>query len=194
MNTKIYHGAITASDIAKALVTRFNHGNLIARQINNKDRAVVQIASRSNPTSGGQTALGVTLQQNKDGVTVQVGKQSWLGIAASLGVTAMAAIVNPINLITRLDDIAQDFEYLQLDDQIWEAIDEIARTAGASHQLAEDLRSLACEYCNTANAINAPSCMACGAPLGNRQPVPCKNCGFIIKGDTARCPNCQAAV
>ena len=90
METKIYHGDIKPSDFAQALTGEFNQGNLRAQQIGRNKEIVVQIGTRQMRRSGGDTAMTVTLKQVEDGVAVQIGKQSWLGIAASLGTTALA--------------------------------------------------------------------------------------------------------
>jgi len=60
----------------------------------------------------------VLIQKVEDGVSVQAGQQAWLGVAASLGYTALAALRNPFTLLGRLDDLAQDVEYIQLSDNI----------------------------------------------------------------------------
>jgi hypothetical protein len=190
MQPRIFHGNLTPNDIARALIGQFNRGNLRAQQLGSGDQVVVQIATREYAQSGGQTALTATLQKVEDGVAVQIGKQGWLGVAASLGQTAMAALLNPWNLLGRLDDIAQDIENLQLSDQVWQAVEEVARAKGASYELSERLRRLVCSYCNTPNPIGEPSCMACGAPLGDVQPYTCKSCGFVIKSQESFCPNC----
>lgn len=190
MERRIFHGDLQAVDVAKALIARFNRGNLVAHQVKSGEQIIVQIATRQRPASGGQTALGVTLQQIADGVTVQLGEQSRLGIMASLGVTALSAIKSPLNLLGRLDDLAQDIEHLQLDEKVWETIEEVAQARGASLQLSEKLRSLSCEYCGVANAVGEARCIACGAPLGDTQPTTCRHCGFVITTETSICPNC----
>jgi len=116
--------------------------------------------------SGGQTALSVSLQKVEDGVSVQLGKQSWLGVAASLGMTALWTWHNPWNILTRLDDLAQDIENIQIIEDVWETIERTARAAGASFELSERLRRLVCPYCSTANPTGESHCIACGAPLG----------------------------
>ena len=190
MEQRIYHGKLSPHDIARALVAKFNRGNLRAQQLGDERQIVVQIATRQGATSGGDTAISVTLQQVEDGVAVQVGKQSWFSVAASLGTTALAAIRNPFNLLGRLDDIAQDIENLQLTQMIWQGIEEVVRATGASFELSERLRRMVCSYCNTANPIGEPNCIACGAPLGDVQPRTCLNCGFVIKTSEVICPNC----
>jgi DNA-directed RNA polymerase subunit RPC12/RpoP len=140
--------------------------------------------------SGGQTALTISLQKVEDGLAVQVGKQAWLGVAASLGMTALSAWRNPFNLLNRLDDLAQDIENLQPSERVWEVIEGEARKAGASFELSERLRRMVCLYCNTANPVGEACCLACGAPLGSVQPRTCSNCGFVIKTDETTCPNC----
>jgi hypothetical protein len=151
---------------------------------------LVQIASRQRPASGGQTALTVSLHKVEDGLSVQIGQQSWWGVAASLGMTALTAWRNPWSLLGRLDDLAQDFEYLQLSDQVWAVIEREARAAGASFELSERLRRMECTYCGTGNPVGEGSCIACGAPLGSVQPRTCKNCGFVVKSSEKICPNC----
>lgn len=189
--TRIFHGNLKPSDFAANLIAHFNRGNLIAQQIGDGSQIVVQIATAQRPVSGGQTALSVTLQAVEDGVAVQLGRQAWLGVAASLGVTALSAIRNPFNLLGRLDDLAQDIENLQLSDEVWRVIEATTRAAGASHELSERLRRVACEYCDTANPVGESSCIACGAPLGGVQPLTCRFCGFVLRRSDVFCPNCK---
>jgi hypothetical protein len=91
-----------------------------------------------------------------------------------------------------LDDLAQDIENINLDDKIWEVIEEVALTMGASHQLSEKLSRTTCEHCNTANPFGEPRCIACGAPLGGSQPRICKYCGFVASPDDVTCQNCDS--
>lgn len=84
MESKTYHGKITPEDIGRALLAEFDHGNLQAQMIGSPERMVVQIASRTFHTSGGQTAVTVTLEKIEDGVLVQLGDQQWLGVAAKI--------------------------------------------------------------------------------------------------------------
>ena len=191
METKIFHGKITPLDFAQALVGEFNQGNLRAQQIGRNQEIVVQIGTRDFRRSGGDTAMTVTLKKVDDGVAVQIGKQSWLGIAASLGTTALAAFRHPFHLLGRLDDVAQDIESLQISDRVWEVIEKTAKLKGASFALSERLRRMVCTYCNTANPVGEPSCVACGAPLGDSQPVTCPNCGFVVQREERVCPQCQ---
>lgn len=191
MEQRIYHGDLKPNDIARAVVARFNRGNLRAQQLGDGSNVVVQVTTRQGAVSGGQTALSITLQKVEDGVAIQVGKQAWLGVAASLGTTALAAIRNPFNLLGRLDDLAQDIENLKMTEQVWESVEEAVRAAGASFELSERLRRLVCPYCDTANPIGEPNCIACGAPLGNSQPRTCYNCGFVLKLNEDICPNCK---
>ena len=191
MEQRIYHGTLTPDLLAQALVAKFNRGNLRAQQLGSGQQVVVQVATRPGAPSGGQTAMSITLQKVEDGVAVQVGKQAWLGVAASLGQTALAAIRSPFNLLGRLDDLAQDIENLQVSQQVWEAVEEVARASGASFELSERLRRMVCDYCNTANPVGEPACVACGAPLGSAQPHTCTNCGFVVKNNESICPNCR---
>jgi hypothetical protein len=191
MERKIFHGTIKPVDIARSLLGEFNHGNLRAQTLGQNEKMVVQIGSRPDAQSGGQTAMTVTIQKMDDGVIVEIGQQAWLGVAASLGATALAAIRNPFSLLGRLDDIAQDIEHLQLNDRIWKVIADAVKSAGASTDLSDKLKRITCEYCDTANPVGASSCGACGAPLGNAQPATCKKCGYVVKTSEKTCPNCK---
>jgi len=190
MNPRIFHGDLTPNDIGRALVARFNRGNLRAQQFGSGDKAIIQIATLQRPFAGGQTALTVSLLKVGDGVSVQIGKQSWLGVVASLGLTALWTWRNPWNILSRLDDLAQDIENLQIVDQVWDVVEETARAAGASFELSERLRRMVCAYCNSANAVGESRCIACGAPMGDIQPATCQKCGYIVTNNENNCPNC----
>lgn len=190
---RTYHGNIGPNDFANALIAHFGQGNLKVQKFSKGDTVIVQIATSDQPVSGGQTSLTVSIHKIEDGVTVQLGRQSWLSVAASLGQTALWTWRNPWNLISRLDDLAQDFENLQLTDQVWELIEDTAYTLGAAFTLSERLRRLTCAYCHTANSVGASNCVSCGAPLGPEQPKTCKSCGFVLTREDIRCPNCGTA-
>lgn len=191
MERKIFHGNIKPVDVAQALLGEFNRGNLRAQTLGQSDKMIVQVSSRPDAASGGQTAMTVTIQRTEDGIIVEIGQQAWLGVAASLGATALAAIRNPFSLLSRLDDIAQDIEHLQLTERIWQVIHKSVQAAGASTELSEKLRRITCEYCHTANQVGDASCVSCGAPLGKAQPDTCKKCGFVVKKSDKTCPNCK---
>jgi hypothetical protein len=190
MERRIFHGILSPTDIAQALLAEFNQGNIRTQVFGKSDKLAVQIGTRPGTMSGGQTALTVSIQKAPDGVMVELGQQAWLGVAASLGQTAFSVLRNPFNLIGRLDDLAQDIESMQLSEKVWEVIARTAASAGASHQLTDRMSRLACEYCNTANPLGEPACIACGAPLGNAHPTSCPKCGFAVSNDESACPNC----
>lgn len=194
MERKIFHGKITPNEIASALIGEFNQGNLRAQTVGSGAKLVVQVGTRPGAASGGQTALTVSLQKIDDGVIVELGQQAWLGVAASLGASALAAIKNPFNLLGRLDDIAQDIENLQISERIWKVISKTVSTAGASTELSEKLKRLTCEYCQCANPVGEAACVACGAPLGAIHPTTCRKCGFVLQPKTQICPNCRQPV
>ena len=191
MERKILHGNITAKDIAHALMAEFNRGNLQAQTLEQASKTAVQVTTRSGATSGGQTALTISIQDIEDGVMIELGQQAWLGMAASLGQTALSALHNPLSLLGRLDDLAQDIENMQLQENIWKVIDRTSKTFGASHELSERLSRITCDHCGTANSLEQGSCTACGAPLGNAHPTACSNCGFPVTLEDALCPNCN---
>jgi len=190
MDQRIFHGNLNPADLAQSLLAEFNRGNLRAQIIGQADNLSVQISTQVGARSGGQTALTVTLQKAPDGVLIQLGQQEWFGTAASLGRTTMVTIMNPWNLLNRLDDIAQDVENIQLSEHVWQVIDQAARAIGTGYQLSERLSRLICEYCGTANQVGEAACIACGAPLGKLQPGTCPSCGFVIEPHEVKCPNC----
>lgn len=191
MEQRIFHGEIIPQDLATALIARFNRGNLQVQQVGSGERIAVQVATHRIARSGGNTAITIELQKAADGVSVLIGRQAWMGVAASLGATALAALKNPFSLLGRLDDVAQDIESLQLSEQIWQTIEATARSADATFELSERLRRLVCAYCDTANPVGEPACIACGAPLGQVQPTTCTACGFVVKNNDTICPNCK---
>lgn len=194
MEQRTFHGPVRPEDFASALVGEFDQGNLRAQVVGQDENLVVQIGSREFRASGGQTAISVHLATVEDGVLVTLGQQQWLGVAASLGQTALAALRNPLTLLGRLDDIAQDIGSLQITERIWQTLDSAAGSLGASQQISERLRRLTCPYCLTANPVGEARCLGCGAPLGQQQPVSCPKCGFVSPAGTAACPKCGAVL
>jgi hypothetical protein len=192
MERRIFHGNIKPNDIAHALMAEFNRGNLHAQILGSKDRMAVQIATRTGTPSGGHTALTINLQTVEDGILVELGQQAWLGVAASLGQTAISALRNPFSLLGRLDDLAQDIESMQLSEKTWNVIERTVATLKASYALSEKLTRLTCEYCGAANPLGEACCLACGAPLGDAHPTTCARCGFVVTLEETVCPNCNA--
>lgn len=192
MEQRIFHGDISPRDLANVLVGEFNRGNLRALHVGSERESIVQISTRDRPRSGGQTSITITIRAVEDGVAVQIGEQAWLGVAASLGQTALTTIHDPWSLLGRLDDLAQDIENLQLSDQVWSVVESSAQALGFTFELSERLRRLVCAYCLTANPVGEGNCISCGAPLGEYQPRTCLNCGFVVKKDEITCPNCNA--
>ncbi len=194
MDRRVFHGQITPIQLAQALIAAFDRGNLRAQTFGNPDRMIVQIATRPHAASGGQTALTVTLEAHPDGVIVQMGQQEWWSTIASLGKSALTALRNPLALLGRLDDIAQDIENLQLAEKVWKTLEQTAQAAGAAQELSERFQRVACEYCGSANPLGEPACVMCGAPLGRVQSVTCPQCGFLLLRQERVCPNCHQIV
>jgi len=191
MERRIFHGNIKPNDIADALMAEFNRGNLHAQILGDKDKMAVQITTRMGTPSGGATALTINVQAVEDGIMVELGQQAWLGVAASLGHTAISALRNPFSLLGRLDDLAQDIESLQLNEKTWKVIERTMATLRASYALSEKLARLTCDYCGAANPLGEASCLACGAPLGDAHPTTCPHCGFVVTAEETICPNCN---
>jgi len=106
MEQRIYHGTLTPRDVARELQAAFHHGNMRVQVVGDADSTAVQVATSAGQRSGGQTAITVQVRQIEDGVMIQIGEQSWLGIAASMGTTAVSVLFQPLRIIDRLDDIA----------------------------------------------------------------------------------------
>ena len=191
MHRRIFHGNITPNDLAHALIAEFNRGNMNTQVVGDKDRIAVQISTRMGTMSGGHTALTINIQRVEDGIMMELGQQAWLGVAASLGQTALSALHNPLSLLGRLDDIAQDIENMQLSENVWNIIDRTVAALGASHALSDRLTRITCDYCGSANPLGEGNCLACGAPLGEVHPVTCRNCGFVVRASEIICPNCN---
>ena len=191
MEQRIYHGNLTPTTIAEALLAYFNRGNLRTQTVGNSSEMNVQIATRPGAASGGETAVTVQIKQVEDGVMVSVSEQAWLGVAASMGQTVIATLMNPWNLLGRLDDLAQDVENLQINEKVWQVVAAVAQANRSSTQISERLQRLECLFCGTANPVGEGSCIACGAPLGSIQPRTCPSCGFVVLRGERTCPSCS---
>lgn len=194
MEQRIFYGKLSPQDFSRSLIASFHRGNLQVRQIGGGEILVLQIATSDRASSGGRTALTISLQSVEDGVAVKVGKQALFGVAASLGMTVLSAFRNPARLLSHLDDLAQDIENLQLTEEVWRVINTTAHALGAGKQLSERLRRLECAYCGSANPVGEPVCVTCGAPLGDLQPTTCTRCGYALLKMERFCPNCGLAL
>ncbi len=190
MDQRTYHGSISCDELANALVASFDQGNRRAQRVGRGERLLVQIATRAWSGSGGQAALTVTINQVADGVMVSLGQHEWLGAAADLVQTGVMAFFNPIALIYRLGDIAQDVNSFSLPTQVWSVVDKYCRSVGAAMMLSEKLRTVVCDYCGVANNVGTGSCSACGAPLGAVQPRACPHCGNVVRNNSKFCDSC----
>lgn len=194
MNERSYHGNLAPENMAKAIIAAFNQGNMTAQQVGHGEKVMVQIATRQHAQSGGKAAMTVSIQKNADGVTVGIGQHEWFGAAASLGQTALSTLFNPWNIISRLDDLAQDVTSLTLESKVWEVVEKFAQTAKFTKTLSERLQSVACPYCGTANKIGAADCVNCGGPLGEHQPIACPKCGNVLPPKSKFCNNCGTSL
>lgn len=194
MDQRTYHGPVDCDEMANILVATFDQGNLHAQRVGRGERVLVQIATRDWQGSGGQAALTVTIAKVADGVMVSLGQHEWLGAAADLVQTGVMALLNPIALISRLDDIAQDVNSFSLPTQVWAAVDKYCHGVGAAMQLSEKLRTVVCDYCGVANNVGSGTCSACGAPLGAAHPRACPNCGNVVRNTAKFCDNCGATL
>jgi ribosomal protein L40E len=126
----------------------------------------------------------------EDGVRVTIGQQRLLDAAASLAITGLGAVFNPLSLLGRIDDIARDLGKLTLDDQVWDAVEHYRESVGAELGLAEKHLVATCAYCGVANPVGAVTCSACGGSLAEVQPVGCPKCGFVVPKYARFCSRC----
>jgi hypothetical protein len=162
MKSKNYQGDLDLQEVAYALGSFFNRDALSTQIEVKEQQAIVQISTRQQRNSGGNTYLTVALQKVGERLEVKVSDQAVLGLAGSLGVSALLAWLNPLNLLTRLDDIAQDIENLSLEEQVWKLMDRIAETSAKGRLV----QRVGCIYCGVINPSSEGRCLACGAPLG----------------------------
>jgi hypothetical protein len=83
MEQKIFHGDFSLNDLAECLVVNFNRGNLMVNQFAADDTTIVQIKTRDDRASGGDTAL--TLLSRKSRMALQykpVSKPGWVWLPA----------------------------------------------------------------------------------------------------------------
>jgi len=165
---RAYHGEIDPSDLAQALVLRFNEGETRAHYMKGQaGRAVVQIQNRQREYGDPTTAVTVHISPTKTGITVSVSEQKVLSVAADMAKTGLQTWLNPVRLLGEIDDIAR---------------------RGAAGILA----NVICPYCGTPNDIGAQNCKSCRAPLAEAQPIVCGRCGFMNEPQADFCVNCSA--
>jgi len=191
MEQRTYRGDIDPEGLASALVARFNQGDLKAQRVMGQEgHLMVQIATREWGWGAACTALSVGIAPVEEGVRVTLGQQRWLDAAASLAITGLGALVNPLSLLERIDDIARDVGKLTLPDQVWDAVEHYCESVGARLGLAEKQLMVTCPYCGVGNPVGAGTCSACGGSLVDVQPVTCPKCGFVMPADAQFCSRC----
>lgn len=191
MEQRTYRGEIDPEGLADALMTRFNHGDLMAQKVwGQEGHVMVQVATRQWGWGAARSALSVGIAPVEDGVRVTVGEQRWLDAAASLAITGLGALVRPLSLLHRIDDIARDIGKLTLPDQVWSAVEHYVDSVGAKLGMSEKQIVVTCPYCGVGNPVGVGTCSACGGSLAEVQPVACPSCGFIVPKDAHFCSRC----
>ncbi len=192
MERRTYRGEIEPQALAEALAMQFNRGSLMAQRVGKGDHVLVQIATRDWDWSGPQSALTVGISRVEGGIQVTMGQQRWLGAVADLAQTGLMALVNPLSIITRIDDIARSIAGLTLPQQVWQAVEHYCESVGArpGESIAEEM--IVCAYCGVENPFQAVKCSACGAPLAESRPIPCPRCGKRSAPAARFCSSCGA--
>jgi ribosomal protein L40E len=191
VDQRTYHGDLNPDEIANALLAQFNQGNFVAQRLSQGDRVTLQVGTRDE-RGRIENALAVTISKMPDGVNIAVGEQQWLGAAADLAQAGLGALFNPLSLLRNLDDIARDVSSFALPEQIWQVVDRYSKSVGAGLGGSPSQMTVTCAYCGVANPVGAPACLACGAGLGEVQPVYCSKCGEIAPHDAKFCSRCGA--
>ncbi|MBU0495568.1 MAG: zinc ribbon domain-containing protein [Chloroflexi bacterium] len=190
MSERKYRGNVTPGDLAEALVNQFNRGDYRAAKSGRGTQAVVQISTNRRMRGEPDTAVSVTITPTPEGVHVSMGDPQWLDIAADLVQTGIGALLNPWSLVREVDDVARNVQDLNLPQEVWQAIDQYAKTVGSRPALLPEPTSVTCPYCRSGNAIGEGRCENCGAPLGDAQPVRCPSCQRLLAAGTSQCPQC----
>jgi DNA-directed RNA polymerase subunit RPC12/RpoP len=191
MEQRTYRGDIDVEGLAGALMARFNHGDLMAQTVRGQEgHLMVQIATRQWGWGAARSALSVGIAPVEGGVRVTIGEQRWLDAAASLAITGLGALVRPLSILGRIDDIARDVGKLTLPDQVWKAVEHYVDSVGAKLGMSEKQVVVACPYCGVGNPIGVGVCSACGGTLAEVQPVACPECGFISAPEASFCSRC----
>jgi ribosomal protein L40E len=191
MEQRTYRGEIDPESLAKALVARFDHGDLMAQTVRGDEgHLIVQVATREWGWGAARSALTIGIARVEGGVRVTVGQQRLLDAAASLAATGLGALINPLSLLGRIDDIARDVGKITLPDQVWDAVEHYVDSVGAKLGMSEKQLVVACPYCGVGNPVGAGSCSACGGSLVEVQPVACPKCGFVLPRDACFCSRC----
>jgi len=193
-DTRTYWGKISAQGLAQALVAHFQTPTTRAQMTGDPTRILVQIGNRPVEPSDPATALTVGIVQDEDSITVTMGQQKWIGIAADLARTGIMALINPWYLLGELDNVARNVDWLALRNQVWEVIDQYCHSVGGSLGIPPELKQVVCPYCGVGNPVGQPKCAACGAPLGDYQPVTCPKCGYLLPWNKRFCTRCGASL
>jgi len=191
MDQRTYHGDIDSDELANALLAQFNQGSTAAQRLGRGDRAIVQIGTLDRHRRI-ENALTVTISKTADGVNVSLGQQQWLDAAADLAQAGLGALFNPLSLLGKLDEVARDVSSFGLPQQIWATVEQYCGSVGAGLGGSPQTMMIACAYCGVANQPSAPSCVGCGAPLGEVQPIFCQKCGQVAPHGTKFCARCGA--
>jgi ribosomal protein L40E len=190
---RLYHGDISADDIARVLVMRFDQKETRAEWMRAEGkRTVVQVQSRKIERGDPNIEVTVHITPTPTGVTVSVSEPHILGVAADLAKTGLKGWRNPLRLLDELDDVARNVRWLGLRKEIWKAVDEYSRNRGSGLGAAAAFQNVICDYCGTPNDLGAHTCQACNAPLAEAQPVVCARCGFLNAPEASLCVNCGA--
>jgi hypothetical protein len=172
---------------------RFNMGHLIAQSAGTDEQMIVQIAERErNWEDDVRPVLTITIVQHEEAVDVTMGQQQWLGPAADLLQAGVKGWLNPLSLISEISEIAEDIQTLQLPQQVWESIDQYARSAGARLGLAQEDRMVTCPFCGIGNPVGVGQCKSCGGSLASVQPKACPKCGQLSPYSAVFCNRCGA--
>lgn len=161
--SRTYHWPARAEDVARALLSKLNDGHLRseARQVGPGQIAVTIFSVEDDRGGQLRRVLSLTLIEREKTVQVTMDDLNVTGSAGDLLGAGLRAARNPLALIGRIDEIAEDIETLQTPKKVWEIIE--AYVANAQEPVDESV--VVCPYCRTASPRGTLACPACGASL-----------------------------
>ncbi len=189
---RTYQGKIDPVDMAQALATQFEGGDTRAQWVRGeRGRAILQVQGRRVDPDDPTVAVTLHITPTESGgAVISMSEQQWWGVAADLAKSGMLTLLNPWNLLGELDDIARNFQRIQLRDEIWQAVETYCRNLGSGGGVAPQAQHVICPYCGTPNPLGTLTCQSCHAPLTKAQPITCPRCGFVNEPHAGRCVNC----
>lgn len=187
MTQRMFHGTITANNMADQLAARFNDRFHRTTRTSAPGSAVIQIGSKHG------TPVTLHISDTQGGVLVTMSRdRDWLDRAADAGeMIERAASGNLVSLLALIPEIAGELRKDNISPAVWNAINDICRLSRAlAGEKNAPLNPKVCPYCQTANLPAYESCQACGGVLPVDLPRCCPKCSRAHTSDALFCQAC----